>query len=284
MFLYDFLIFYYAGQAVWQGSSPYAVHDFIGPYPQAMFYAPLALLPLPAAYALYLTFCVFMLWRVLRKRMVWALLSFPVLFALFVGQIDLPLMLTIAAVPWLLPLALIKPQVGFILAPWLLRRYSRADWLRAVALGSAFLALSFALRPGWVSEWLSAAPPLRFYSLRASNLYYLIPDDWNDLRLTLTYGLAALAFIAAFFIKERKDAWTVVQLFAPLSAVYSVAVLAEWMGPVEMALSYVAVLLAGGSIHEGMPLYLVGLLILARSHGAQVEGMFKRKGWFVLHN
>ena len=143
MFLYDFLAFYYAARAVLEGTSPYAVHEFIGPYLQAMLFTPLALLPLPVAYGVYLAFSLYLLWRLLRKRAVWALLSFPILFSLFVGQVDLPLALTIGAVPWLLPLAMIKPQVGLIMAPWLLRRFSKQDWLRAIALGGAFLALSF---------------------------------------------------------------------------------------------------------------------------------------------
>jgi hypothetical protein len=276
MFLYDFTIFYNAALAVWAGTSPYAVHDFIGPYPQAMLFAPLALLPLPVAYAVYLAFNIYMLWRLLRKRSVWALLSFPVLFTLFVGQVDLPLMLGIGAVPWLLPLAMIKPQVGFILAPWLIRRYSKADWLKAISVGAVFLALSFLLRPGWVGEWLVSPPTFQSYSMRVSNLYYLIPDAWINLRMSLIYSLSAAAFITAFFLKERQTSWTVVSLLAPFSTVYSSAVLAEWIGPLEMAASYLAMILAGGMIHEGMPMYLVGLVILGKRYGPEIRAKFRR--------
>jgi hypothetical protein len=272
MFLYDFLIFYNAGLAVWAGISPYSVYDFIGPYPQAVLFAPLALLPLPVAYILYLAFNIFMLWRLLRRRAIWALLSFPILFTLFVGQVDLPLALGIGAVPWLLPLAMIKPQVGFVLAPWLLRRYSRQDWFKAIALGVSFLLLCFWLRPGWVNEWRSIPHTVEDYSLRASNLYYLIPDAWNNLRLGAIYIFSVLAFIAAFFLKEKSTAWTVTHLLMPFSTVYSAAVLAEWIGPLEMAASYVAVFWAGGMIHAGMPMYLVGLMILARHYWPQIQG------------
>ena len=265
MFLYDFLIFYNGGKAVWAGLSPYGVHDFIGPYPLAVLFAPLALLPMPLAYTLYLGFNIGMLWKLMHKRAVWALLSFPVLFTLFVGQVDLPLALGIGAVPWLLPLAIIKPQVGFVLAPWLVRRYSRRDWIKAAVTGLAFLALCFVLRPGWVSEWLAAPPTMEAYSMRASNLYYIIPDEWIDLRMVLIYSLAILAWVAAFFLKNKSISWTTAHLFAPLSTVYSASVLGEWFGPWEMAATYLAVALAGGAIHEGMPMYLVGLVILARS-------------------
>ena len=282
MFLYDFTIFYNAGLAVLAGLSPYRVPDFNGPYLQAMLFAPLALLPLPVAYVLYLAFNLFLLWRLLRKRSIWALLSFPVLFTLFVGQVDLPLALGIGAVPWLLPLAAIKPQVGFVLAPWLLRHYSKRDWLKAAAVGITFLALSFALRPAWVSEWLAGTTTFSLYALHASNLYYLVPGGWLDLRLDLIYVLSAAAFFAGFLLKDRKISWTAVSLFAPLSNIYSSAVLAEWFGPLEMAASYLAILLTGGLIHEGMPMYLVGLAVIGRHVWPQLRTLWQRKSPGIL--
>ena len=199
--------------------------------------------------------------------MVWALLAFPVLFTLFVGQIDLALALGIGVVPWLLPLALVKPQVGFVLAPWLVRRYTRRDWLKAIGVGVGFLGLCFLLRPGWVGEWLAAQPQVNSYSIRASNLYYLIPAQAMDARLIVMAVLSPLALIAAFLLKGRKVSWTVASLLAPLTNIYSPAVLAEWIGPLEMVVSYLPVLLIGGFIHEGMPMYLVGLTVLGGRSG-----------------
>jgi hypothetical protein len=271
MFLYDFIVFYNAGLAVLAGRSPYTVPDFVGPYFQAMLFAPLSLLPLPAAYGLYLALTLYLLWRLLRKRSIWALLAFPVLFSLFVGQLDLPLALGIGAVPWLLPLALLKPQVGLVLAPWLLRRYSKADWLKAIPLGIGLMAGAFILRPEWVSEWMAGGTTFTAYAQHASNLYYLVPGEWIDLRVGLTYGLSILAFIAGFFIQERKLSWTAVSLFAPLSNIYSPAVLAEWIGPWEAGASYLALALTGGVIHEGMPMYLVGVVIIGRHFWPEIR-------------
>jgi hypothetical protein len=271
MFLYDFMIFYNAGKAVLEGTSPYLSGIFPSPFPMALLFAPLALLPVPVAYGVFLAINLLLLWKVMRKRMVWALLSFPVLFSLFVGQSDLALALGIGAVPWLLPLAIVKPQVGFVMAPWLLRRYSRQDWLKAIGVGLALMAVSFAIRPGWVGEMLAAQPQVGDYSVRTSNLFYLIPASWMDLRVGLTYGLAAAAFLAAFFLKEKRVAWTTTHLFAPLTNIYSAAVLAEWFGPLEMLVSYVPVFLVDGYIHAGMPMYLVGLVILARFYWPQLS-------------
>lgn len=262
MFLFDFLVFYAAGKSVLAGQSPYG-SGFISPYPLAVVFAPAALLPVPLAYGGYLAFCLFLLWRLMRQRAIWALLSFPVLFSLYVGQIDLPLALGISAAPWLLPLAMVKPQVGVVVAPWLLRRYTRRDWARAIVLGLGLLGLSFALRPGWVSEWMSAQPSVAQYSQHTSNLFFLLPKALRGVQWVILPA-AVLSAVAAFFLKSQPSAWSVSHLFAPLSNIYSASVLALWIGPLEMAASYLAVGLTGGEIHEGMPMFLVGLVILAR--------------------
>ncbi|NTW09681.1 MAG: hypothetical protein HGA28_08980, partial [Anaerolineaceae bacterium] len=91
MWRYDFHLFYLAGQAVLSGQSPYSIVDFYAPYPIALLFALVAWLPETVAYALYLAGSLFLLWKVLGKKAIWPLLSFPVFFNLFVGQVDLQL-------------------------------------------------------------------------------------------------------------------------------------------------------------------------------------------------
>lgn len=264
MWMYDFHLFYLGGKAVLMGQSPSAIWDFNGPYPLAVLFAPFALLPEPLAYGLFVALNLFFLWKVMRKRMAWALLSFPVLFALFVGQIDLLLALVIPlGTPFTLALAMVKPQVGFVLLPWLLRRLDRRGWIKAIAVGLVFLGLCFVLRPTWVSEWLGRQPGLAFYSKHASNFYWLIPGQGN-LRATLTIALALLALIPGFLLREKRASWAVLQLFQPLTNIYSASVLAEWFGPLEMALSWAAVFVVAGDIHNGMPMLLIPISLLAR--------------------
>jgi hypothetical protein len=88
---------------------------------------------------------------------------------------------------------------------------------------------------------------------------------------------ALLACVAGFWFKDRKISWTVVHLFAPLTNIYSAAVLAEWLGPLEAAISYLPVLLVGGYIHSGMPMYVVGIVILVRAYWPQLRAGLRRQ-------
>jgi len=243
MWRYDFHLFYLAGQAVLSGVSPYTIPDFNPPYPLAVVFALVAWLPEPVAYALYVACCVWLLWRTLGRTGIWALLAFPVLFGIFVGQVDLLLTLLVRlASPWALPFLIVKPQVGFVLAPWLIRHTSRDRLLQAGLLTLIFLATCFLLRPTWVSEWLAVTPVLTDYARRDSNLYWLIPSAYKI--LTLIAGML-IAFPAGFMLTNRRLSWVILHLFAPLTNIYSVSVLAEWIGPVEVILSWIVILLVG---------------------------------------
>lgn len=264
MWQYDFGIFYSAGQAVLAGASPYAHWDFNSPYPLAILFAPLALLPQAIAYLVYLAANLWLIWKVMGKKAAWPLLSFPVLFCLFVGQVDLLLALAATAgFPWSLGLLIAKPQVLFVVAPFFALKMSRRDWLKAGAAAAVLLAASFLLRPGWVGEWSAAQPGFVFFSQHASNAYWLIPTNWGNPRAIVTVIGSLAALLIALRLKDRKQSWASLHLFGPLTNVYSASVLAEWIGPREALLSWLAILLVGGRIHEGAPLFVVGVSILA---------------------
>ena len=89
LWLYDFDIFWRGGRSLLEGTSPYQVPGFYSPLPLAVLFAPLALLPLPVAYAIFVLASLWMLWKAAGWRGGWALVSFPVLFTFFVGQVDL---------------------------------------------------------------------------------------------------------------------------------------------------------------------------------------------------
>jgi len=262
MWLYDFHLFYLAGQAVLAGVSPYTIPDFNPPYPLAMLFATIAWMPEPLAYMVYLLSILWLMWKAMGKRFIWPLLSFPVWFNLFVGQIDLLLGLLAGLLgPWALPIMLIKPQVGLVVAPWIIRR---TEWKRlayVALLGCGFLALSILMRPTWVSEWLSVTPSFTQYALRDSNLYWLIPTSFKTIALAIG---VLVALPIGFWITKRRDSWIVLHLFAPLTNIYSVSILAEWIGPLEAILSWLVILFVG-TIHSGAPMFIVVLSILVRS-------------------
>jgi hypothetical protein len=266
---YDFRIFREGGRQLVAGQSPYAEQfGFFSPLPLAVLFAPLSLLSVPVAAAVFHLATLALLWRAAGRRAVWALLSFPVLFNLFVGQVDLFLALCAAVLgPLALPLLLGKPQVAFVAVPWLLVqgvRGGRAErWRLAagIAAAAAMLGLCFWLQPLWLTEMRRVAPPIAVYATHASNLHRLV---LATLRVELLLGLAGFGLGLAAWLRQRRDSWTVLHLFNPLTNVYSAAVLAEWIGPVEMLLSWAAFLLVGCDVHHGAPLYVMALAILVR--------------------
>ncbi len=259
MFLFDFQIFHAAGHALLHGASPYTVPGFYSPLPLAVLFTPLALLPVWAAYALYLGLSAYLLWRVVDKP-IWALLSFPVAFALFVGQVDLLLALSASVLgPFALPLLLAKPQIAFIAAPWLFKNADRKQLFHAIIITLLVSLFCFAIRPNWLVEWQSALSG-GAYPDHPSNLYWLIPSE--SVRSVAALIISPLVLVAGLMLRERRDSWAVLHLLTPISNVYSAAALAEWIGPLEATVSWLVVFLWGGRIHAGFPLFIIGAVIL----------------------
>lgn len=272
LWLYDFEIFWRGGRRILAGTNPYRVDGFISPLPLAVLFAPLGFLPMHAAYGVFVLGSLAMLWKAAGRRAVWALLSFPVVFTLFVGQVDLFLALAAALLgPLALPLLLAKPQVAFVAAPWLLLHSDRRRLALGIVAALAMLGLCFWLRPNWIAEWRKAAPPLTDYAEHDSNLYWLVPGGIDGARTTLVWILTPIALGLGIWLRERRESWSVLHLFTPITNVYSSAVLAEWIGPVEVVLSWAAFVLAG-SIHGGAPMFVIALAILVRGRRVRARG------------
>lgn len=264
--MFDFDIFYRAAQAILSGLSPYSIPGYYNPFPFAVLFLPFALLPKPFAYWLFILINVLLLFWICHWRGIWALLSFPVLFCLFTGQIDLFLAMMLSlGKPWLLPLALIKPQVAWVTLPWLIPKLDKSGWMKAITAGGIYLILCFIIRPTWAFEWIKAQPGFDFYSIHASSIYWLIPQNFIELRVAISLVFSIIALPIGFLIKKRSDSWTFLQLFQPLTNIYSSAVLAEWIGPLEFGLSWIVVFINGGKVHNGMPMFVIPLAILFRN-------------------
>lgn len=262
MWLFDFKIFYLAGQAILSGISPYTVDGFYSPLPLAMVFVPFALFPLYISYGIYLLLSVYLLWKATGKRIFWVLLSFPVFFTLFVGQVDLQIALLFSLFgSYSLPLILAKPQLGFIFIPFLIRQHNWRKILKGGMMALGFLLLCFIVRPTWVSEWFSVLSTRVDYSHFDSSLYWLIPHQLKD---KLVLFVSVLIFIMGFCFRDRRISWTLMQLFAPVTNIYSASVLAEWIGPAEVLASWLAMAWIGGEIHYGAPMYVVGIVIFLR--------------------
>lgn len=176
-------------------------------------------------------------------------------------------LLIVLGAPYTIPLAIAKPQVAFVLLPWLLFRMSKKDWVIVICIGTAILGASFILRPNWVAEWMLAQPGMLLYSQHASNIYWLIPPTFANWRVIISIILAIICLPIGIILKRREESWPFLQLFAPLTNIYSPGVLVEWFGPLEAVLSWIAVFLVQGNIHSGMPLFLVTISVLVKNIG-----------------
>lgn len=156
---HDFTIFWDAGRAVAHGLDPYDViaasHPvpFYYPMPAAMVLAPIALLPLGVARALFVGGSVAALAWGLTSRGRWGallLVSVSVTFAVVCGQWA-PLLTAGAFIPWLSVLWVVKPPLGIALFVAYPHRWAAIG-------GLVLLGLSLVLYPGpsWVAQWLGA--------------------------------------------------------------------------------------------------------------------------------
>lgn len=266
MWMFDFILFYNSGSAILTGVSPYSLDLYYSPIFLALFFVPFSLLPMGLSYAVFLFINLFLAWKLLKSRIVWAVLFFPFLFSLFVGQVDFLLMaLILLGSPWTIGLMLVKPQVSFVVIPWIVLSFSKKDWIKASISTALFILLGSIIHPTWFIEWIATQPTFEYYARHASNLYWLIPSENIHFRSIVIFIGSIIVLPFGFLLTNRKDSWNILHLFGPLTNIYSPVLLLEWIGPIEVGLSWLAVLLVGGNIHTGMPFFLVGVSIAVRS-------------------
>lgn len=61
---------------------------------------------------------------------------------------------------------------------------------------------------------------------------------------------------------SRRVSWSFLFLFSPITAVYTASIMAQWIGPVAMLASWIALIVVGGDVHNGSPMFLIALVIL----------------------
>ncbi len=263
MWQFDFDIYYNGSLALLRGLSPYSVNGWFHPLPMALVFLPFALLPKSWAYGLYLAICGVLLWRLLKWKSAWILLSFPGFFTLFVGQVDLPMALVTSLLGhWALPLLLSRPQLAFVVAPYLIRTTPPRQLIKSAFVCALVLGVCFLIRPNWLSEWMAAgSQSITNYGRHDSSLYWLLPQHPALVAIAI---ISALTVLISLGIGGRRVSWTFAHLLSPVTNIYSAAALAEWFGPIEVLVSWIAILLVKGDIHSGAPMFLVGLCVLAR--------------------
>jgi hypothetical protein len=139
-----------------QEDSPYGLyhgaHEVLFQYPFTGIIAlsPLLILPLPIILPFFLALSSFFLaYGILKENQLWRLLilSFPYLSA--VHSVQLSILVSAALLlPFLLPIAVIKPQSSVFLVP-----NGKWSWI-TIMVSLLLVILSFILYPAWVQDWL----------------------------------------------------------------------------------------------------------------------------------
>lgn len=168
-----------------------------GTYPMPNYYTPwtryVRYLGLPGL--LSVTLVTFGIAVLVRARspvsMLCAFLALPLYWTLFLGHVDGLVLLGLAAMPWLVPLALIKPH----LSVWAM--FARKEWLIATAL---FGLLSLALWGPWPIDVITASD-------------CDAPNDCLAERHLGLWGLPVFAFLVWQMPRDDPDWWMLAGAF-----------------------------------------------------------------------
>lgn len=227
----DFAIIYAGGRALLEGASPYSVPGYFYPLPFSYLMALLALLPMGAALAVWLMASFGMLVAFFRRQFWQWLLYVPIFHLFFLsGQNELlwwSLAMGLRRNMWGALLAAcitMKPQNALVLLP-----YHLLDWLRhdrrTLGWFLLFTALLWGLPllwwPGWVGEWLMAAPTDNWLlKLRSvPGLFSLVAIS----PMLLIILLPLCAVVAVWGLLQKREAVTraALMLTTPLGLFYT---------------------------------------------------------------
>lgn len=235
--LRDFDYFYSAGLAFRLGQNPYSVHGFYSPLMILVYFAPLSVLPIDLAFRLNAFIClsafIVAFWKISKGDTATFILlmitPFPYLTAYY-GNIEWLIILTLVLDPSFGVLAaMLKPQLGFVIAAVLLLDLWRVRRLRAVLLAIVIIGVyvaSYAAGMRWenltqtvwnISPWPYAIPiglvlaayaiikRSRFSALAATPFlspYLGSPSSWVGLLplLSKKRGLLIMAVIASWLL------------------------------------------------------------------------------------
>jgi hypothetical protein len=277
---WDFSILWAGGRAVLEGRDPYGVAFFYYPLPLAYALAVFAILPRSVAFWLWLFTNLGLLVLFFRRRFwQWTLFA-PVLHQLSSGQLDL---FWWSMERWmgrhwlgafLGAVITLKPQAALLLLPWHLVdwfRHDRRTLLRWAVLSLLIWGIPMLWRPGWILDWLRAAPA--YGLLSASNT----PGVFSLLRIfpALWPVLAVLA-VAVFVwgqLQSKEVARASAVLSSPVGLFYSTVVLLDcapaWLlTPLSLLVAGLSILLRNFIPFMALPLAVLGWQIYHKRRGS----------------
>lgn len=286
---WDFDVFWYVGREVLIDGEPYSVIGSLYPPAALIPFAVMALIPRRLGFGIWILVQIVILMKLVspKKALLW-IFYMPVLLVIAAGQLDLALLFIATSIyrptraPWHAPVLAaaitIKPQVAFVLLPWLLVRWTKAAVTgvdrRALPLfltSVSALHLVPALLFGWdiYAAWFNAASGFITTSAQVTpGLFSLVVlgVPWPILAL-LAFPLAILFWILA----DEPTARTANLLALPVGHYYSSVLmtdLAPWWFMIP--LSWLALLMAhiAGAFY---PLVMIPLGVLGWRYKLRLE-------------
>jgi hypothetical protein len=216
----DFDVFWRAALALLQGRDPYAMPGVYYPLPTFFLFMPLSVFPLEFAHVIWTLIEAIILLAILRQRVPFVALFMPLVLSFLMGQMVIPMLGVFVLLRSrqfggvALGLLMLKPQLVFFLAPWLLWQWWRRDRKQIVVFLLVFMALgiaAFAAQPDWVYRWLTVSGE----RVRAP----ISPSVWgvfSFLPMPVWLAVAGLLAIGIFIWAWRKNDFDILMVSSML--------------------------------------------------------------------
>lgn len=268
MFGFDFDIFWSAANAVLHGQSPYMISGYFSPYPLALLFIPLAVLPSMLAYGVWIGLNLILLAKSgNRWEFIKALLFFPVAFDLWQGQLDLLIFIFATRLNWFgVVLSTLRPQLAIWVIPfsaWGWFKDKKYDQFWKSALGGVVLyGIATLIEPSWWIQWFNAPKLAWEYNEQSASLFGLARIlPYSHLTVFIAVSILAVLSFALFRPLDSRDFWRWVALFNPIANAYSLTILFDQVDWVTIVLALLALplsqILRTNAIWSLIPSYLI---------------------------
>lgn len=261
----DWYIFYQSGKAVQNGISPYLVEGYLNPIQVAWVLSLTTYIPFSFWVIVMCSVAFVLIVILVKKRSHWVLLSFPFIFGLAMGSLDVFLWIPARLFGgWALPLLTLKPQIGVFVIPMQLMEWWRERNIKQLKLFLIGLILLWGIpiiiQPTWLLDWIHALPSISMrMNLSASFAGFSAMTGGE-----IIYGILFLAVLIILLAKGNND-YYMAAAFAPSFWPSDWIIASEFIGWRFSLLSWA--LIPTGLTPNGAQFYfLLGFLVWAEKH------------------
>ncbi len=266
----DWYIFYQAGKAIQNGVSPYLVEGYLNPIQVAWALSLTTFIPFGMWVAIMCGIAFVLIVILMKKRTHWVLLSFPFIFGLTMGSLDIFLWVPARLLGgWGLPLLTLKPQIGMFVIPLQLMEWWRGHNFKELK----YFLISFTLlwgipiivQPTWVFDWIRALPTMSMRMNLAASFAGFSAVTGGE----FFYGILFLV-VLAILLTKGSNAYYVAASFAPSIWPSDWIIASEFISWRFTLLSW-ALIPTGLTPNGAQFFFLLGLLIWVEQHPDKVR-------------